>query len=223
VANVHVEEGGGGRPGVRGSSYSRDPCSVISPNHGGNTGSVTVIIYGLNVSEGATARLSRAGYADIQASSAIASTDGSFLTATLPLRGASIGAWDVVVDLGAGTLKTNLAAFTVEPGSPPSFAVQLVGRSEILSSRTYFYYAVIQNMSNVDFGGTLELIIPASVSVQSTDAQAVIRHGAGIDVLDLPAASIPAGTSQIVATITVAADLPSGATFSIPIIWKSVP
>ncbi len=67
----------------------------ITPNSGGNNGSVSVTIAGTNFQSGATVKLTRSGQADIVATGA--SVSASQITCNFNLVGAAAGQWNVVV------------------------------------------------------------------------------------------------------------------------------
>src|SRR5437016_234439 len=78
----------------------------IAPNKGGNSGSVTPVIYGQGFKPGVTVRLVRAGQPDIVATQTNPAADETSVAATFDLTGKPQGVYDVVVANASGTPKT---------------------------------------------------------------------------------------------------------------------
>ena len=122
----------------------------ISPNKGGNTGMVTVIITGRNLDPKAEVKLVRGGEEDIIATFATGLHDGTHLTATFDLTGKMPGVWDLAVknpDDGSTKLPS---AFTIEKGGEPKLWVEIVGREQIRIGRNQKYLIYIGNDGEVD-------------------------------------------------------------------------
>jgi hypothetical protein len=98
-------------PGVKPISLT---ISAITPNRGGDTGSVSVTILGVGFAQGATVKLALAGQPDIVGSpvNVLQFQSGSAITTTFDLTGAALGAWDVVVTNPDGSSVTLPASFT---------------------------------------------------------------------------------------------------------------
>ena len=92
------------------------PLLSLSPESGGNTGPVTITVIGSNFSQGATAKLSRAGYADIAATSVGVNAGGLWLNASFDLTGKALGAWTLTVTNSLGDSISAADAFTIQPG-----------------------------------------------------------------------------------------------------------
>src|SRR5205807_954593 len=69
----------------------------IAPNKGGNSGSVTPVIYGQGFKPGVTVRLVRAGQPDIVATQTNPAADEASVAATFDLKDQPQGVYDVVV------------------------------------------------------------------------------------------------------------------------------
>jgi hypothetical protein len=124
--------------------------SELQPNHGGNDGSVSVIVSGDHFRSGATARLARSGQSDVLGAGTDVAADGLSLATTFDLNGKLAGSWNVVVTNVDATADTVPSGFTVEAIEAPALRVDLVGRDSI---RTYYpngYDLVINNLGNVD-------------------------------------------------------------------------
>ena len=84
----------------------------ITPNHGDNNQSVSVVIRGNNFETGTQAKLSLAGQNDILGTDI--GVSGGKLVCQFDLRGRAIGRWDVVVTNSDGQVATLSAGFKVE-------------------------------------------------------------------------------------------------------------
>lgn len=155
-----------------GSAGKGIPLAVY-PNHGGDTGQVTVLIEGgtgLNgstFSPGVTAALKRSGQPDIIASPVTIAPDGSSLHATFNLAGQSDGLWDVVTT-NAGASTTIPGGFAVEPGRATHVWADVVGPNFIAFGRPAVYTLAVSNDGNVDALGipVIVLGIPNDWSLQ---------------------------------------------------------
>ncbi|MBV9215462.1 MAG: PD40 domain-containing protein, partial [Acidobacteria bacterium] len=143
--------------------------SYITPNHGGDNGVVSAAIYGSNIPQGSSVKLTRAGQADITGSETSVSLDGRSVTTRFDLTGKELGAWDVVVTAADSRSAMIPAGFTVERGTDPDVWIDLVGRYTFRSSATERMFLVYGNNGNVDSPGTyLRFFVPAPMIV--TDA-----------------------------------------------------
>ena len=70
---------------------------AITPESGGDTGSVSMLIYGCNFTGSSTVKLVKSGETDIVGDSVGVDDDGKTIFATFDLNSKSRGAWDVVV------------------------------------------------------------------------------------------------------------------------------
>lgn len=121
----------------------------ISPNRGGNTGTVTVKITGVGLNEGAVVKLEREGYADIEGMNTTV-TATTLITTVFNLTGAEPGLWDVVATL-PGDVELRLpSSFTVEAGGAPNIFVDIVGRNQMRVGIPQDYYVRVINRGNVD-------------------------------------------------------------------------
>ena len=133
----------------------------ILPAIGGNAGSVTALVSGNAFAEGSAVKLTRAGQPDIVANPLQVDEGGSAIAATFDLRGASPGAWNVVVVEPDSTSQTLPNGFTVQAGGGPDLWVDvatfIVPRHD--SSRLTIFYG---NRGNVD-----AVAVPLQLSVSS--------------------------------------------------------
>lgn len=123
--------------------------SGVTPNRGGNTGSVTVIISGGNLEAANTVKLTKAGVADIVAVS-VGSGEPSKLGATFDLTGKTPGLYSVVVIDRQGRTVTFVDAFTIESGGGPVIWVRIIGRDVVRADRPNTVTIVYGNDGNVD-------------------------------------------------------------------------
>lgn len=121
----------------------------VSPDYGGNTGTVTVKIIGVGFSEGAVPRLVRNGYTDIVGEETTV-VSMMLITTTFNLTGAEQGMWDVVVTLPDGTELNLEDAFTILLGGEPVIYIEITGRSQIRVGQTGTYYVSIYNKGTID-------------------------------------------------------------------------
>jgi hypothetical protein len=140
----------------------------IFPNNGGNIGLVTMIINGALFNQSTTVKLTKAGESDIipLASSTIIS-NGTKVQTVFDLKGASIGLWDVVVEVPSDTTFILINGFRIDTGIRPEPYVKLVGSIAIRFNRWQNYSIVIGNRGNVDaLAVPIWFAVPNSVSVK---------------------------------------------------------
>lgn len=140
----------------------------LSPDHGGNTGNVTVNLSGINFPAGTvTAKLSAQGQPDIVAISAVV-ISATQIIATFDLTGAGLGLRDAVVTFPDGPSLTRQNAFTIEPGIAPQLWVDIIGRDTIRLGVPQTYNLIYGNRGNIDAVGVPLWIggIPNDASVQ---------------------------------------------------------
>lgn len=132
----------------------------VAPNHGGNGGTVTAVVYGFAGDGDATVKLARSGEPDVVGAETHRGASG-ILSARFDLTGRAPGAWDVVVSAG-GTSTTLPGGFTIEPGGAPDLWVDIIGRSVIRIGRPARFTVFYGNRGNVDAVGVpVILSVPA--------------------------------------------------------------
>jgi len=122
----------------------------VTPDHGGNVGTVTATLGGINFPLGPiNVRLTGQGQNDIVAINAtvIAATQ---IVATFDLTEATAGLRDVVVTLSTQESMTLQDAFTVEPGGDSQLWVDILGRGTIRPGRPQTFTIVYGNHGNSD-------------------------------------------------------------------------
>ena len=140
--------------------------SRITPNRGGDDGSVTATIHGQVIRPGATAMLEREGQTEIAGSAVNVAADGRSLTATFDLKDRAPGAWSVVVTNTDGSLAMLQDAFTIEEGRGAQVWADVLGRNVIRARRQAQFHLVYGNRGNVDAPGAIIFIsVPGSVTL----------------------------------------------------------
>jgi len=122
----------------------------ISPNHGGNNGSVTLTINGSNLDPAATVKLTKNSQPTITASVVNGNEARSLLNATFDLTGKTIGFYNVIVTNPNGQVVTFPNAFTIESGGSPQIWVNIVGRDAIRPGQPATYTINYGNSGSVD-------------------------------------------------------------------------
>lgn len=177
-----------------------NPNSVplyINPDHGGDTGKTTVYAYGMSFANGASLTLKRSGQADIQALVRGVRPDGS-LEATLYLKSATLGAWDVEITDGNGNTMTLPGGFTVETGQSPQPWSDVSGRTKVLVNRDFSYFLMYGNSANIDAPAMqIWVEIPPDVEVTLPSDSPFLRlffAQTNKNVLLFTAARVPGGS-----------------------------
>jgi WD40 repeat protein len=128
--------------------------NAVFPNHGGNTGNVTVKIVtepNFPIVNDTTVKLTADGQPDIMPISTTVDTNTNYvMSATFALNGAPLGKRDVVITLPSGETRAYPQSFTIEQGVAPNLTTQVVGRSQIRGGAWTTYSVLVQNTGNVD-------------------------------------------------------------------------
>jgi hypothetical protein len=184
----------------------------ISPDHGGNTGTVTVHISGQGLEAGATVSLKGSG-PDIAGMNTSLLYPGIMGT-TFDLTNATPDTRDVVVSNPDGTTLSLPNVFTIEAGGTPQVGVQILGMNKIRFDRPQTYYLEITNNGSIDSPpGLASLEIPPSVGfVQFSGPDLVMAGSSNLELFQVPStqptsdnvllfatAGVPAHSAQIAA------------------------
>jgi len=139
----------------------------ISPNHGGNTGTVTVEISGSGFQSGATIKLTKAGQTDIIAdSSATEVISSSLITTSLDLRNRALGKWNVGVTNPDNKATLFFNGFTVET-EVENLWVDIVGQNQIRVGQPSNYLVTYGNSGNIDIDHPYLIVgLPKTVSYE---------------------------------------------------------
>jgi hypothetical protein len=164
----------------------------VSPNTGGNTGSITVQAFGGGFLPGATAKLKRTGEPDITGTNAAIANAGFTFDATFELAGKALGMWDLVVTNPGGTLATLSNAITVETTRAADVWVETLGHPFAKTEKPQLYTILYGNAGNVDANFvSLWVAFPAKMSWslldgQQSTASVVTSDGNTLHLFDVP-------------------------------------
>ncbi len=142
---------------------------ALTPDRGGDTGSVTTVITGEGIRPGATVLLRKSGQPDILGASTNIAATGTSVTTVLNLVGKAQGAWDVVVINPNSVEATLPSAFTIEAGREANVWSDIVGRSKVavFPPHDERYFVLYGNSGNVDADATLvRFDVPKEMEVQ---------------------------------------------------------
>ncbi len=123
---------------------------TVRPNKGGDTGNVSVKIFGNQFTESATAKLMKEGEPDIIGDPISIGGTGTIISTTFDLTGKTQGLWDVLVENPDGITITLEEGFIIEEGLAPAISVDIVGLPVIRAQRVQTYWTFISNSGNVD-------------------------------------------------------------------------
>lgn len=181
---------------------------TVFPNAGGNTGNVTVQLFG-RLQTGATVKLTGVG-PDIVGSNANVS-NGSVLTATFNLTGALPGPRTVVLTNPDTTSVSLPGAFTVEQGGAPDIWIDLIGRSFLRGGQDQTFYLVVGNRGTIDGTGiTAWVSMPDFISLTGLDENTYLNtfEASPSSVSSFDIGAISASTSKAVSIVLRVPDSP---------------
>src|SRR5205823_3559830 len=120
-------------------------------------------VFGTGIPGGSTTKLVCPGQPDIVGANVVISTNGSTLTATFDLVGATPGQCTVAITKPDGTSRNVPKPFTIEQGGSPQLQVEIVGLNLIRFGREQTYYIVVRNTGNVDAQpGIVSVAVPST-------------------------------------------------------------
>lgn len=160
--------------------------SGISTTSGGNTGDLTVNIYGTGFAPGAVVKLIQAGQPDIVIANAMVRTfasGASVITPSIPLGGAALGGYSVLVTNPNGTAASLGQAFNVVQGGPALLGLSIIGPDRVRVNGTGIFHVSITNLA---------------ANGNNVDARLVIGDGFGGQLVDQLVTGIAPGMSQLV-------------------------
>jgi streptogramin lyase len=138
--------------------------SLLSTDHGGNSGQITLQIFGCGFQTSAAVKLSGLGPDIVGTNTTV--VNPSVMTMTFDLRGALPGPRDVVLTNPDSTSVIVRAAFTVEQGGAPQVSVGIIGRDKIRIGTPQTFYLQVTNNGNVDaLGVPIWLQVPGNVEL----------------------------------------------------------
>jgi hypothetical protein len=174
----------------------------LTPNKGGDTGSVTVTVFGANIRAGASVKLTRNGQVDINGTNKIVAVNGSSISATFDLTGKAQGVWSVVVTNPDNATATLANAFTVEAGRGYEVWADIAGRFTMRTGYDQQFFVVFGNTGNTDApAAKLVVTLPrnlfeiTSVPQYPVGAPAFVSDSGEIYTLQFFAASVPANST----------------------------
>lgn len=136
---------------------------TVSPNRGGNAGTVRVTITGDNFPNNVVVKLTRTGHADIVGRDTYRETP-SQLVSQLNLEDRAAGSWDVVLAMPDGTEQRLANAFTILEGGAPELWTDVVGRQAVRIGRDQDFWVYVGNRGEVDLYDCLLFVsVPTSV------------------------------------------------------------
>jgi hypothetical protein len=155
---------------------------TITPNHGGNAGSVTVRITGQGLESSATVTLSGSSNNIVGTNTTLLNT--GILGTTFDLTSAVPGVRDVVVNNPDGTSLSLPQRFSVTQGGNSQLSVDVVGLNKIRIGFPQTFYVTVSNTGSVDSPPVvLTLNIPAGLTVAPLDGSSL--YAAGIESTSL--------------------------------------
>jgi uncharacterized protein (TIGR03437 family) len=122
----------------------------ISPNKGGNTGTVTIVISGSSLDPNAQVKLTGSGFAEITSTVTTGLPDGARLTTTFDLTGKPPGTLNLVVSNPSGGSAVSRNSFTIESGGEPKLWAEIVGMNQIRVGRAATFTIRYGNAGNID-------------------------------------------------------------------------
>ncbi len=154
---------------------------TVEPRSGGNTGSVTLYLFGAGLKKTSTVKLKLTGQTDVLAdTSYLTDWIGESMLAHFNLKGKSIGVYDVVVETPGEATLTKTAYFTIAQGQRSSPWAALSGRDRFLLNRWQTFDINFGNTANVDaLGTTLVYVVNdlAGLSVRFPDTKIALPKG----------------------------------------------
>jgi hypothetical protein len=99
----------------------------VTPDRGGDTGPVTVQVYGGGFLQGASVKLSRSGFSDIVGIIPTVADSGTKISATFDLSRKAQGTWTIVTTHPSEGSATMPNSFSIEPGTASQLWVDIVG------------------------------------------------------------------------------------------------
>jgi len=128
---------------------------TLEPNSGGNTGYVTLYIFGAGFKNTSIVKLKTIGQADIVAdTSYLTDAVGESMLAKFNLKNKNIGIYDVVIETPGFSTLTKPDYFTINQGERSDPWVSLTGRGFLLN-RWQTYNLNYGNTANTDANGTV--------------------------------------------------------------------
>lgn len=122
----------------------------LSTSRGGNTGFVTLTLFGSGIPLGSTVKLACSGQADINGTNVVVDEGEKSVTATFDLVGATPSECVVTVTRPDGTTKNAAKRFRLEQGGAPRLSLVTVGFDSIRVGREQTFYVGVSNTGAID-------------------------------------------------------------------------
>ncbi len=136
---------------------------AIYPLRGGDSGTLSTVIFGSRLSSVLAARLRRAGESDVVADPVARDSVTGDVSARFDLTGQTHGNWDVVLDGPAGASESSVNAFTIEAAIQEPVRVEVFGRNRLRLGSHSDWAISMSNPGNVDALGALQIVVPAGL------------------------------------------------------------
>ncbi|MBM4460396.1 MAG: DUF11 domain-containing protein [Chloroflexi bacterium] len=213
------------------ADYTTSHVSNISPDRGGNTGSVTVKITGTGFTADTVARLVAPGGALITGEMPVLNNPAEMFF-TFNLRGAAPGLYDVQIECPGHPPTSLVDAFEVTLGTGSHLAAQLVAPSAVRGFKYHTLWLEYANVGDANMAASL-FIVSTSPTVPVTLRKETPYEPRSVEILgvnfDGPAGVLPPGAMYRI-PIYFWADLMGEITFSLkvmmadatPIDWDAV-
>jgi hypothetical protein len=161
----------------------------VSPDRGGNTGTVTATVRGSGFQPGALVRLREGSQVVVTGQNTFVTLQTRIRT-TFDLQGQTARALTLEVVNPSGESVTLPQGFTIEEGRSAQLWVNIVGRGAIRAGRQQTFYIVYGNSGNTD-----ALVVPLWIAGIPTNA--TLDLGSQIEPPPLPAGSDPIDWDQV--------------------------
>jgi hypothetical protein len=133
---------------------------TIEPKFGGNTGSITLYIFGVGLKNTSTVKLKLSGQSDIVAdTSYLTDAIGESMFARFDLKNKTIGVYDVVIETPGDSTLIKTTYFTITEGERSNPWVSISGRDKFLLNRWQTFTLNYGNTANTDAVGTMLVYI----------------------------------------------------------------
>jgi hypothetical protein len=162
---------------------------AIVSDKGGNTGDVSVNVFGGGFQSGATIKLSGAGQPDLLGTDTLVASSSRMGT-TLKLEGALPGVRDVVVTLPNGSTSILHNGFTILDGGSPEVWVDIIGRTKIRAGSFTTFNLNFGNRGSVD-----AFAIP--ITLRGIPQDATVKLGFSLSQPAAPVGQVPIDWSQV--------------------------
>jgi hypothetical protein len=190
----------------------------LSTDHGGNTGAVTLTIFGASIPSGSLAKIVCTGQPDTLGTNNTVNAAGTTLTATFNLVGATPDVCSVLIVKPDSSTLTVPQPFTIEQGGAPQLWVDLLGWTSLRAGVAQQYFAVYGNQGTVDAsaGTGLWVKFPAFLSYTvSIETPASFQLGTDTYLL-FEIGQIPvAGTGVIIINLAAPGSVPAHQPFEV--------